>query len=332
MSPFSHNRGVRINRSRTSAGAATGDREYRRLDVSGFHHEAVFYADHTEYAADTLPEIRRTLASDGVVLVAVADARAGLLREALGVDAARVVFTDMRALGRNPACIIPRWREFLSDAGPEPVLGIGEPVWPGRSDAELVECSRHESLLNLAFDGGRDWRLLCPYDAAALEPDVIDEACRNHPHVRWNGASRTSDDYGGDAARAWDEPLPAPEQPAAELPFTQSELAVVRSFAADRARRAGVDTGRVPDLVLAVNELATNSLRHGGGSGLLRTWEQDGALCCEVCDDGRIEDPLAGRERADGLGGGGRGLWIVNHLCDLVQVRPGVVRVHVSLN
>ena len=69
-------------------------------------------------------------------------------------------------------------------------MGIGEPVWPGRSDAELVECSRHESLLNLAFDGGRPWRLLCPYDSVQLTPSVLAEACRNHPHLGYERRDR----------------------------------------------------------------------------------------------------------------------------------------------
>ncbi|MBA3233977.1 MAG: MEDS domain-containing protein [Propionibacteriales bacterium] len=64
------------------------------------------------------------------------------------------------------------------------VRGIGEPVWPGRTAAELVEAQCHEALLNVAFaDSGR-WDLLCPYDIQALPDDVIAEALRSHPHVR----------------------------------------------------------------------------------------------------------------------------------------------------
>jgi anti-sigma regulatory factor (Ser/Thr protein kinase) len=304
--------------------------------VSGFHHEAVFYGSDDEYLAGAVPEIRSTLARNGAVLIAVADAKQRLLRSALGDDGDRVRFTDMEALGRNPACIIPAWREFLSGAGPEPVLGIGEPVWPGRSDAELVECGRHESLLNLAFDDGREWRLLCPYDAGALAPQVLDEACRNHPHVRRRGRTRSSRGYGGrQAVLAWDDALPAPARAPAELAFEDADLPLVRDFAAERARGAGIAAERLGDLVLAINELATNSLRHGGGHGVLRTWEDGGTFFCEVVDGGRIRDPLAGRSRPSDRHGSGRGLWIVNHLCDLVQVRSSpagsVVRVHMSL-
>src|SRR4029079_4199132 len=100
-------------------------------------------------------------------------------------------------------------------AGPARGVGRGEPVGPGRSEAELVECSRHESLLNLAFDGGRPWRLLCPYDTGALAAGVVAEARRTHPYVRDHGSSDASGEYGGPQAildREDELPVP-PRQP-----------------------------------------------------------------------------------------------------------------------
>jgi anti-sigma regulatory factor (Ser/Thr protein kinase) len=302
-----------------------------------FHHEALFYASDDEYLAATVPEIRTALDRDGAAAVAVPDSKRRLLRRALGADANRVHFADMARLGRNPACIIPAWRQFLRDAGPGPAIGIGEPVWPGRTDAELVECSRHEALLNLAFDGGRAWRLLCPYDEEALAPGVLDEACRNHPHVRRDGLSADSDGYGGhDAILAWEDALPAPAGTPVEQAFTRRDLPLVRQFVTETARRAGLDADRLSDLVLAVSELAGNTLRHAGGSGKVRTWRQGATFMCEVEDEGRITDPLVGRERPPDLHGGGRGLWMVNQLCDLVQVRTSdagnVIRLHMRLS
>ena len=60
-------------------------------------------------------------------------------------------------------------------------------------------------------------------------------------------------------------------------------------------------------------------------------WSERGKLVCQIEDGGRIRDPLAGRTR--GLPGiGGLGLWMVNQLCDLVEVRTGAsgstIRVH----
>jgi anti-sigma regulatory factor (Ser/Thr protein kinase) len=304
--------------------------------MNAFHHEAVFYDDREQYLAGTLPDIRQALAGDGAVLVAVGEDKRALLQEALGADADAVAFADMLELGRNPACIIPAWRDFLREAGPGPIVGIGEPVWPGRSDAELVECSRHESLLNLAFDGGRPWRLLCPYDSVHLTPDVLAEACRNHPHLGYEGATEQSGSYDSShAVLTREDALPAPTGPAAELLFGRHDLSLVREFVGLQGRRAGFDGDRLEDLVLAANELATNSMRHAGGSGILRTWQDDDTFCCEVRDRGRIDDPLAGREYPTDQRGGGRGLWIVNHLCDLVQMRSSasgsVVRLSMTL-
>ena len=41
--------------------------------------------------------------------------------------------------------------------------------------------------------------------------------------------------------------------------------------------------------MLAVDELAANSIRHGGGRGVVRLWTEDGALVCDVRDRGSIE-------------------------------------------
>jgi anti-sigma regulatory factor (Ser/Thr protein kinase) len=304
--------------------------------VRAFHHEAVFYRDDDEYLAGTMPHIRAALADDGAALVSVRSAKRQLLEQALGADADRVVFVDMEAVGRNPACILPVWRDFLSQAGSGPLVGVGEPVWAGRSDAELVECSRHESLLNLAFDDGRPWRLLCPYDASTLDDGVLQDACRNHPRLARGSESWASDDYTGPrAVLTRPDALPAPADHTIELPFGAGELALVRRFVAEAAGRAGFVGERLADVVLAVNELVANTVRHAGGSGVLRMWADSETFFCEVTDPGRITDPLAGRSRPSRDRGSGRGLWIVNHVCDLVQVRStkegNVVRLHMSL-
>src|SRR5689334_3569041 len=74
--------------------------------------------------------------------------------------------------------------------------GIGEPIYPERTADELVECQRHEALLNLAFADTPGFWLLCPYDADAMPTDVIDEAQRTHPYVM-DGESRESPSYYG---------------------------------------------------------------------------------------------------------------------------------------
>jgi len=84
--------------------------------------------------------------------------------------------------------------------------------------------------------------------------------------------------------------------------------------------------------VLAVNELATNSIRYGGGRGEMLLWREGQTLLCEIRDEGHITDPLVGRSRPAPEANNGRGLWLANQLCDLVQIRSSPagsrVRVH----
>lgn len=67
----------------------------------------------------------------------------------------------------------------------------------------------------------------------------------------------------------------------------------------------------------------SNTVLHGGGSGVARVWREPGAVLFESRDRGRVEGPLVGRVRPTASQIGGRGLWIANQLCDLVQIRSG---------
>jgi anti-sigma regulatory factor (Ser/Thr protein kinase) len=304
-----------------------------------FHHSALFYSGEDAFLEGALPFLEEAVAAEEPTLVAVASARIELLREALGSQADKVRFADMHVLGSNPARIIPAWRCFLEERAPDkrPARGIGEPIWAGRSEAELTECQRHESLLNVAFDGGQAWRLLCPYDLEALDDHVIEAARVSHPFLAQHGVSRMSDTYlcRHEATSPFHGELPMPCNQPQELAFTSEELAPLRRFVSKRAADASLDSDRTADLVLAVNELATNSLRHGGGTGTLRIWTEADTLLCEVHDSGHITEPLVGRTAPIPTRPTGRGLWVVNHLCDLVQIRStptgSIVRVHMRL-
>ena len=289
-----------------------------------FSHEALFYDSPERFLDGTLPFLRDGLARDEAMLVALPADRIAWLGRELGEDAERVCFADMAELGRNPARIIPAWRDFLDEQGAagRPFRGIGEPIWAGRTPDELVECQRHESLLNLAFDGGPAWRLLCPYDTVALPRDVIQEARRSHPSLWEDGVGGSSSSYvAPEATLSEGDELSPPPPEAHRLAFTGERLAELRKLVARCARSAGLEPERTSDLVLAASEVATNSILHGGGAGTLSIWREGGAVICEVRDRGRITDPLVGRERPSPDKLRGRGMWLVNQLCDLVQIR-----------
>jgi anti-sigma regulatory factor (Ser/Thr protein kinase) len=74
---------------------------------------------------------------------------------------------------------------------------------------------------------------------------------------------------------------------------------------------------------------------HGGGGGILRCWWDNGATVWEVRDSGQFDDPLLGREVPAQAGASGRGLWLVNQVGDLVQMRSSggssVVRLRMNV-
>ncbi len=303
------------------------------MDVTRFRHEALLYEGPEEFLAGAVPFIREAVDANAPVLVAVDAEKIGRLRAALPADAA-VAYADMTELGRNPGRIIPAWHEFLAaQDGARPARGIGEPIWAGRSADELVECQLHEALLNVAFADAEDFHLLCPYDVAALDDGVVHEARCSHPGVVAHDAVRESHEYRGvaDPLAPFAAPLPRPPSAAETVAFERETLDDVRRLVAARGAQAGLGRARADDLVLAVNELATNSVRHGGGHGILRMWSEAEALQFEVRDSGHIEDPLVGRRHRRGDEIGGWGMWIAHQVTDLMQVRSGpngtVVRV-----
>ncbi len=301
-----------------------------------FRHEALLYAGEDDFLKRTVPFLREGVEAGEPAFVVLNADRLRALRAELNGHAEGVHFADMAAVGANPACIIPAWRQFVDkhSAGGRPLRGIGEPIWPDRSSAELVECQRHESLLNLAFAGTPSFRLLCPYDTEALDPAVIDEALRSHPIVVNGHGPETSDSFRDldEVAAPFSEPLPEAEVEPRVAVFQATTLAALRAFVAREAIAAGLSERNRDGLVLAANEVATNSVRHGGGGGIIRLWQTEDALLCEIHDTGHIEDPLVGRVRPAPEQLGGHGLWMANQVCDLVQVRtfPGgnVVRLH----
>jgi anti-sigma regulatory factor (Ser/Thr protein kinase) len=294
-----------------------------------FQHEALLYAGEAGFLDGALPFIREGLARGEPTLVVVDAIKIAALVASLGDrDAGQVHFADMAQVGRNPARIIPRWREFVDAhlAPGRPVRGIGEPIWAGRSPEELIECQAHETLLNLAFADSPAWSLLCPYNVEALAPAVVDEARRSHPYLVRDGSRSANDEYlqAHPSPSRLDHPLPPAPGDAELVVFGhgRDSLATVRDLVRQHALRCGLDRTATDSLILAANEVAANSLRHGAGHGTLRLWGVRDSVVCEIHDEGHLSaPPMLGRERPRAGQAGGHGIWLANQLCDLVQIR-----------
>lgn len=247
---------------------------------------------------------------------------------------ATVRLENMADLGRNPARLIPSMVDWLDEQlGPARV--VSEALWPERSYAEVAECMRHEALVNLAL-ADRDVSVLCPYDAEHLDGEILAGAELTHPRLIDDVGLRPSMSYGDPvqvaAGSGWPQAAPAP--PVTDLAF-DGDLGQLRHALTADPLLAELAPARREDLVFAVNEAASNALRHGDGLPRARLWRDSGDVVGEISSTSTIDDPLAGRRTPDPAAGGGRGLWLINQVCDLVEVRSdgegASVRMHVAL-
>ena len=288
-----------------------------------FRHEALLYEGEEEFTARVGDFVREGVEAGDSVLVVVSGQKVRRLRAELGSLARNVEFEDMDEVGVNPARIIPLWHAFAAGSPPQTALrGVGEPIDANREPDVLVECERHEALLNVAFGDDRPFHLLCPYDTKTLPRAVLDEAARNHPYVR-NGGIQESATFRGVAACAAPQrdALGAPPADTSEAEFDLASLRGARTSVSQLMFENGFGARQTENFVLVVHELATNAVRHGGGGGTLALWADGDTVFAEVRDAGRIDDPLVGRVEPPLGAARGRGVWIANQLCDLVQIR-----------
>jgi anti-sigma regulatory factor (Ser/Thr protein kinase) len=294
-------------------------------------HAALFYRGQPEYTGRIAAFVRAGLDQGEPALLAVPGDRIRMIAASVAGAPGEIAFTDMTELGRNPARIISELRSFADKHPGQRVRFVGEPVWPGRSAAEIREAARHEALLGLAFKPA-EATILCPYDASGLAEAVLTGARRLHQEPAASGASAT----------AWQDTLPAECHRPLGAPPTEAEalayetdLAPLRRLVERHARHAGLTDERTVDLVLAANEIAANTISHTAGGGELHIWHTGEEILCQFHDTGRITDPMAGRIR-HGPDDRGHGLWLVNQVCDLVELRSGedgtTVLIHMRRN
>lgn len=115
-----------------------------------------------------------------------------------------------------------------------------------------------------------------------------------------------------------------------------TNLSEVRALAETQARSAGLAEDRIADFVIAVSEIAANTVRHARTQGSIEIWIDAGEIICEMRDGGVIPDPAsAGRQPPAADASGGHGLWLVYRICDKVELHSDsdgtTIRLHMSL-
>jgi anti-sigma regulatory factor (Ser/Thr protein kinase) len=258
--------------------------------------------------------------------------KAALLRDRLGAESHLLRYGTIVETGRNPARLIPELRAFIDEHRGRRVRYVSEAIWPGRSAAELCEATRHEALMNLAF-ATSPATIVCPYDAGSLAPSVVGGAERTHPALLRNGRTQPAAGYAGRGVMPaeCERPLPAPPTDAQVLAY-ETSLRPVRQLVTSHSAELRMDSERITNLVIAAGEITANTLRHTSAGGTFWVWHTGEEIICQVRDRGWIADPLAGRRHRPPEDSG-HGLWVVNQVCDLVEIRTSrtagtIIRLH----
>lgn len=305
-------------------------------------HQALLYGSEEEFLAATVPFIRDGLERDEPIQIATPDRKAGWLRAALGGDAGRVTWGASSRHYGHPVRALTAMYRTAHQANPtgRRLRIIGEPWWTTRTPPEAREWIRYESLVNSAL-AAANVTLMCTYDTTAIDEDVVTQVARTHPEMVECGQPRPSHVYADPVAFNTEcNSLPLPELPAPNLwlKFSRTEqLATLRDFVSSHARQIGADSRSVAPFVQAVDEVATNAIEHGGGSGVLQVWTGHQTLLCEVSDAGAgLRDPLAGQLPRPPGQVGGCGLWLARQFSDLLELHSDpagtTVRLHFALS
>lgn len=300
-----------------------------------FTHSAFLYDSIDDYRDFLVRFIREGVERGEAIAMAARTDRVDLMREALGGDAGQVRFQQTEEWQIRPVRSIGVWSRLLrtaATAGRPSARLINEIDFQGQTPSWV----RAESACNASL-AGLNGHLLCPYDRSALPAELITDARRTHHRVH-DGVWQRSDEFVEPRtllAAIEEPPFPAAGDPLVDVPVAES-VADLRAHLRNRATAEGwLPPDRVEVLILALSELVTNGIRHGGAHRDLRVWLNPGAVVCEVADDGpEPPGPLAGYlPPVPGIVGG-MGLWLVGQICDALSVTTsgGVTRARFALH
>ncbi|MFI7540877.1 anti-sigma factor RsbA family regulatory protein [Actinoplanes sp. NPDC049599] len=299
-----------------------------------FLHSAFFYDSDAAYGATLATFVREGLARGEAVAVAANIRHTALLRDHLADDAAEVRFLPAEEWYVRPVRTIAGWSQLLraAAASGRPFMRLVGHTSSAHGARTWV---RFESALNSSLAGLRG-HLLCPYDRAALPADAVRTATRTHPRL-YDDGWRDSARYESPElllAELPEQPYPVIGEPVLAVPIKDTVADLRAQVRAQALAEGWLAPERVENLLLALSEVATNGIRHGGEQRELRIWLTADAVVCEVTDNGPTPPgPLAGYlpPRAGVIGG--MGIWLVQQLSDAMAIRraDGLTRARFAL-
>ena len=280
-------------------------------------HGAFVYENDDEYVSRSLAFLKEGLeAGEGCIVANTRDG-IGMMREALGRDAARVRFVDVGGVYTRPARALAAYcGTLLRELRDAPAVRAVADLQIGPWREECDEWVRYEAMTNLAYSHLPAW-VVCTYDANAVPDEVLEEMSSTHAEVLDDGwrVSERFEDPRELLRRLTPQPTPLPQLRSLD---GADDLERFREGLARELMAAKVPEATALEMLVAGSEVAANAVRHGGGIEDVRTGSAAGRFVCEVIDRGSgFDDPATGYlvPRA----GTGSGLWVARQLAWKVE-------------
>jgi len=300
-------------------------------------HAVGFYRSDTDLLAQLVPLVTAGLERGQPVAVALRPGTEEALYDVLGSPAGLILLTqpDGRDSSSGQTVAARRARELreLSTAtggGPVTVLSEHTSRLDGLDGGFWTEL---DAAVNIAL-AELPITLTCLFPELPLHPEILDGARRNHPLLLVGGELRHNPEHRcpRDVLREWPTPTPVLlGPPDRRLSFGAWQLYEVRAAVEQAVLTAGYERPRAEDIVLAVNEVATNAVEHGATAAELCLWTGSDGFVCEVHDGGTLGDPLPGLRAPHPSEPRGRGVWIARQLCDSLHVWADRSGTHVRM-
>lgn len=285
-------------------------------------HAAGFHSSPAHLVGQLVPLAQAAIGRGEAVALALAPETEAALRDALGAVDGLHALGPAADAGSGQTVAVARGRELREltrTAGPVTVLGEHRSDLDGPDGSFWTE---FDAAVNVAM-AELPVRMTCFFPEMPLHQCVLDGAHDNHPHLLVRGELRPNPRHRTPRDVLTAHPVAPPlllGAPDLTLAFQSWQLQDVRRAVRGVAGAAGFTDDRTEDVVLAVNEVATNAVEHGGPPAELHLWATGGGLVCEVHDTGTLADPLPGMVSPHPSEPRGRGLWISRQVCDLLHV------------
>jgi anti-sigma regulatory factor (Ser/Thr protein kinase) len=284
-------------------------------------HEAFVYASDEEYVRVLAPLVCAAQAAGDEVFVVVPERNAHLLRRAVGGNAAAMHWIEAAEWYLRPARTLAGYDGTLRRLRPATSACVIGEVQFGRTPGDWLDWTAYEAVLNRVL-ARYPARVVCPYDARTLPPQLVADARRTHPHLLDADRRVPSAGYTEPESLVAGLPFeaPLPQRPPDLLLDEVATVASARRAWAAAVGSCGLPSPRLDELTVGVSEVLTNALEHGGAPVRLRAWLGDEVITV-VEDAGRgADDPLLGLRVPEPGGRRGYGLWLARQVFDRTVV------------